>query len=108
MYTWGGQIVGTAAASLNPDMLWLNEAGNIPSIRSGYDSLRVETWIADGTANPNGYDWSDLLLYFKYNTTNWVGTFPGWNPGDDTDGSGCIDPGEGDNGSVGFTPFRPM
>jgi hypothetical protein len=44
MFMWGGPIVETAADNLNPTMVWLYEAGNIPSIRSGYDSLRVEAW----------------------------------------------------------------
>lgn len=98
MVMWGGPIVGDSSAASNPTMVWLHEAGNIPSIRSGYDSTRVELWIDDSANNPMGYDWSDLLLYYKYDTTNWVGTFPGWNPGDDTDGSECIDSTEGNNG----------
>lgn len=98
VYMWGGPIVKSASESLNPSMLWLTEAGNIPSIRAGYDVSRVEMWIEDQLANPMGYDWSDLLLYFKYNTTNWVGSFGGWNPADDADGSACIDSTEGNNG----------
>lgn len=113
-YMWGGPIVGAASASLNPDMLWMHEAGNIPCIRTGYDSTRVADWIGNPATcmhgnprpgnNAQGYGWDDLLLLYKYNTSTWVSTkrglsyFPGWNPADDTDGDGCIEPGEGNNG----------
>jgi hypothetical protein len=76
-------------------MLWIHEAANIPHVRTGYDVSRVEAWIAE---DPTNHRWNDILLHWKYNTTNWVGSFSGWNPADDFDGSGCIDSTEGNNG----------
>ncbi len=110
MYMWGGPIVGAASASLNPGMLWLHEAGNIPSIRAGWDSSMVSDWIGLTPAdtcihgnprpgnNAQGYGWDDILLLYKFNTNNGVSTIPGWNPADDTDGDGCIEPNEGNGG----------
>jgi hypothetical protein len=52
----------------------------------------------------SSYDWFDLALHYQINTSNGHSTvigipyFPGWNPDDDTDGDGCIEPGEGNNG----------
>lgn len=107
VYMWGGPIVGSTAATLNPTMLWLQECANIPHIRafgSPFDSLRVEEWMGDPATNPNGYTWADIALHYRVNTSNWVSTqlglpyFPGWNPDDDANGDGCIGAGEGNNG----------
>ena len=92
IYIWGGTIVGDKDEVTNNDeMLWLQEGGNIPHIRTGYDVNQVNAWLADEEIE---YIWSDLLLHYQVNVT---GT-PGWNPADDTNGNECIEPGEGDDG----------
>jgi len=94
-YMWGGQIVGDESASLNPSMLWLSEAANIPHMRSGWDLQMADSFLVN--ANPNNYRLDDMLLHYEVNTTTWAGSTPGWNPADDNDGDGCIEPGEGLN-----------
>ncbi|HEX6941497.1 MAG TPA: hypothetical protein VF128_01150, partial [Gemmatimonadaceae bacterium] len=96
VYMWGGEIVGEESGSLNPTMLWLGEAGNIPHVRNGWELDMVDDFLAN--ANPNNYTFDDLVLHYAINTTVGGYTTPGWNPDDDTNHNGCIDETEGDSG----------
>lgn len=95
MYMWGGPIVGEKADPA--DFLWLEESACTPRACPA----AIESFRSIPGNNPDGYTVDDHLMHYKWNTFNWIAneTTPGWNPDDDWDFSGCIDPGEGCGGA---------
>lgn len=89
MYAGGGCNVGAIA---DDDFIWILETALLPRVKVG---SYMDNWLNDPIKNPKGYTYDDLVMHYKYNTVNdllYPEEIPGWNPDDDDDGDGCIEP----------------
>ena len=113
MYVWGGYGVADHAYPQYPSFLWLETTGS-NNITSNWDLAQTMSWDSSGD-NEESVTWNELVMHFKHDGHNvWDGyralygeppesMFRGWNPSDDTNGNGCIEAGEGNNGQPSDT-----